>query len=475
MTGKKTTGLGVHNLQRRAFLQKSALLTTALGVGGPFALNLAAMGEAAAQTTGNSGYKALVCVFLLGGNDYGNTLIPYDTTNYNAYQTIRGSLAYAQSALANTVLKPRVALPDSRTMALAPELAPLMPIFNSGNMTVVLNVGTLIEPITLAQYFAGSVATPPKLFSHIDQQTFWQASNPNGALTGWGGRLGDVFLSGNGGSLFTAMSINGNSTFLSGNQVAQYDTTSSGPIRMYGTSGSLFGSTAGAAALLSLSTQARANVLENAYTTMTQRGISGTAHLTSALAGVPALKTPFDQTNPLATQLEMVAKLIAARSSLSVSRQVFFVSLGGFDNHAQLATEHPKLLASLASALSSFYNATVELGVSDQVTAFTASEFGRTLTINGTGADHGWGSHHFVLGGAVSGQSFQGTLPVVAVNGPDDVGQGRLLPSTSVDQLGAALASWFGVSSSQMSTVLPYSSNFNLNALQIFNPSAVPA
>jgi uncharacterized protein (DUF1501 family) len=469
MTNKKTQGMGVKNLQRRAFLQKSAVLTTALGVGGPFALNLAAMGEAAAQASGNSGYKALVCVFLLGGNDYGNTLIPYDNSTYGTYASIRGSLAYAQSALAGTVLTPKTALSGGSVMALAPELAPLLPIFNSGNMSVILNIGSLIEPITLAQYQAGSVPTPPKLFSHIDQQTFWQASNPNGALSGWGGRLGDVFLSGNGGSLFTAMSVNGNSTFLSGNQVAQYDTTSSGPIKMSGASGSLFGSKAGAAALLSLSTQARANVLENAYTSMTQRGITGTAQLTSALANIATLKTSFDQTNPLATQLEMVAKLIAARSSLSVSRQVFFVSLGGFDNHAQLATAHPKLLTQLASALSSFYNATVELGVSDQVTAFTASEFGRTLTINGTGADHGWGSHHFVLGGAVAGQTFQGTLPVYGIASQDQVGQGRLLPSTAVDQLGAALASWFGVSSSQMSTVLPYSGNFNLNSLQLFN------
>ena len=475
MTGKKISGLGVKNLQRRAFLQRSALMTAALGVGGPFALNLAAMGEAAAQTAGSNDYKALVCVFLLGGNDYGNTLIPYDTANYNAYQTIRSSLAYTQTSLGNTILTPKTALPDSRVMALAPELAPLMPIFNAGNMSIVLNVGSLVEPITLAQYFAGSVPTPPKLFSHIDQQTFWQASNPNGAITGWGGRMGDVFLSGNGGSLFTAMSINGNSTFLSGNQAAQYDTTSSGPIRMYGASGSLFGTAAGAAALLSLSTQARSNVLENAYTAMTQRSITGTAQLSQALAGVPALKTPFDQTNSLATQLEMVAKLIAARGSLGVSRQVFFVSLGGFDNHAQLATAHPKLLAALASALSSFYNATIELGVANQVTSFTASEFGRTLTINGTGADHGWGSHHFVLGGAVAGQTFQGTLPVVAVNGPDDVGQGRLLPSTAVDQLGAALATWLGVPGSQMSTVLPYSGNFNLNALSLFKSNTASA
>jgi uncharacterized protein (DUF1501 family) len=472
MSNKKTGGTGIQNLQRRAFLQRSATMTAALGTVGSFALNLATMGEVAAQTSGNSDYKALVCVFLVGGNDYGNTLIPFDTTNYNAYQAIRGSLAYPQSALAGTALAPKVPLPNARQMALAPELAPLKAIFDAGKMSVLLNIGSLIEPITLAQYFANSAAIPPKLFSHIDQQNFWQSSNPNGATSGWGGRIGDLFLSGNGGSLFTAMSINGNATFLSGNSVAQYDTTTSGAIKMSGISGSLFGSALGSKALLSLTTQSRSNVLENAYTAMVQKSVAGTAQMSAALAGIPAITTPFDQTNSLAKQLQMVAKLIAARGSLNVKRQVFFVSLGGFDNHDGLATAHPPLLTAVANALNSFYNATVELGVANQVTAFTASDFGRTLAINGDGADHGWGSHHFVLGGAVAGQSFQGVAPAIAVNGPDDVGQGRLLPTTAVDQLGAALASWFGVSAGNMSTVLPYSGNFDLTALKLFTATS---
>lgn len=472
MSNKKTGGTGIQNLQRRAFLQRSATMTAALGTVGSFALNLATIGEVAAQTSGNSDYKALVCVFLVGGNDYGNTLIPFDTTNYNAYQAIRGSLAYPQSALAGTALTPKVPLPNARQMALAPELAPLKAIFDAGKMSVLLNIGSLIEPITLAQYFANSAAIPPKLFSHIDQQNFWQSSNPNGATSGWGGRIGDLFLSGNGGSLFTAMSINGNATFLSGNSVAQYDTTTSGAIKMSGISGSLFGSALGSKALLSLTTQTRSNVLENAYTAMVQKSVAGTAQMSTALAGIPAITTPFDQSNSLAKQLQMVAKLIAARGSLNVKRQVFFVSLGGFDNHDGLATAHPPLLTAVANALSSFYNATVELGVANQVTTFTASDFGRTLAINGDGADHGWGSHHFVLGGAVAGQSFQGVAPAIAVNGPDDVGQGRLLPTTAVDQLGAALASWFGVSAGNLSTVLPYSGNFDLTALKLFTSTS---
>jgi len=409
-----------------------------------------------------------VCVFLVGGNDYGNTLIPFDNTNYNAYQSIRGQLAYAQSALAGTVLVPRVALPDARQMALAPELAPLMTLFNSGNMGVLLNVGPLTQPTTLAQYNNNSVPLPPKLFSHIDQQSFWQSSNPSGATTGWGGRIEDLMLSANGSSMFSGMSIDGNAVFLSGSTATQFDTTSSGAVLLRETSQALFGSATCAKAMQSLATQTRTNVLENAVTRMMQRAITGNATLSSALGGISALKTQFDTTNSLAMQLEMVAKLIAARNALGVKRQVFFVSLGGFDTHTMLMERHPGLLTQVAGALTNFYDATVELGVASQVTSFTASEFGRTLSSNGDGSDHGWGSHHFVVGGAVQGQNFYGTLPATAVGGPDDVGQGRLLPSTAVDQFGAALAAWFGVSSSNMQTVLPYSGNFNLNTLNIF-------
>jgi len=199
-----------------------------------------------------------------------------------------------------------------------------------------------------------------------------------------------------------------------------------------------------------------------------KRAVEAELQLSAGLAAVPALATPFGSANPLATQLQMVARTIAARSALGTQREVFFVSMGGFDLHDNLLTQHPGLLANASDALSSFYAATVELGVASQVTTFTASDFGRTLTSNGDGSDHGWGSHHFVLGGAVAGQRFYGTLPALAVNGPDDVGQGRLLPTTSVDQLGSALATWFGVSPSELPLVFPNIGNFDLGTLPIF-------
>ena len=209
-------------------------------------------------------------------------------------------------------------------------------------------------------------------------------------------------------------------------------------------------------------TGARTNLFENEHANITRRSLDLQAQVTAALAGAPAIATPFPaNTGNLADQLRVVARLISVSQELGARRQVFFVSLGGFDNHDSMLTTHPVLMTRLGAAMRYFYDATVELGVADRVTAFTASDFGRTLTSNANGSDHGWGSHHFVMGGAVNGRAFYGTPPVIANNGPDDVGQGRLLPSLSVDQYGSTLANWFGVSAGQMSTVLPNINNYN--------------
>ena len=443
---------------RRAFLRRSALLGLA-GTAAPWALNLSLLGQAAAASA-PADYKALVCVFLYGGNDHGNTLIPVDGTHHAAYSAIRGALAIPQAQLGATALEPVVALPDGLRYALAPALAPLKPLFDSRQLAVQLNVGPLIEPTTLAQYQARSVRLPAKLFSHNDQQSTWQSDLPEGAASGWGGRLGDQALAGNSNSVFTCISVTGNAVFLSGQQAVQYQLSSSGAVAIAGVQQALFGSTAAQAALRGLITQPRAHLFEDAYTRITRRSIDAETQVTSALATLPTLATPFDSANPLALQMRMVARVIAARALLGPSRQVFMVSLGGFDTHSDLADTHPALLARVAGALKSFHDATVELGVASQVTAFTASDFGRTLSVNGDGSDHGWGSHHLVLGGAVQGGRFYGQAPAVAVNGPDDVGQGRLLPSTSVDQYAATLASWFGVTGTDLGLVVPNLGNF---------------
>jgi uncharacterized protein (DUF1501 family) len=451
------------DLARRAFLRRGALAGVA-GAAAPWALNLSLMGEAAAA--GNpADYKALVCVFLYGGNDYGNTLVPVDNTHYAAYQIIRASIATAQADLAGTTLAPSVALPDGLRYALAPTLSPLKTLFDAGRLAVQLNVGPLVQPTTLAQYNARSVPLPPKLFSHNDQQSIWQSDLPEGASSGWGGRVGDLVLSGNGGSVFTCISVTGNAVFLSGQQAVQYQISTSGAVAINGIRRALYGSGTAQAALRSLITPARAHLFEDEYTRITRRSIDAEAQVTSALSALPTLATTFDSTSGLANQLKMVARMIGARAALGPKRQVFMVSMGGFDLHDNLVDNHPGLLAQVAGALKSFHDATVELGVDSQVTAFTASDFGRTLSSNGDGSDHGWGSHHFVSGGAVKGQRFYGNAPAVAVNGPDDVGQGRLLPSTSVDQFGATLASWFGVSDTDLPLVVPNIGNFSTRKL----------
>jgi uncharacterized protein (DUF1501 family) len=444
---------------RRAFLKRTSMLAMA-GAAAPWALNLAAMSEAAAATA--TDYKALVCVFLYGGNDYGNTLVPYDAARYALYQGMRPTLAYTQAQLAATVLNPNVALGGGLQYAIAPELAPLLPIFNAGKMGVMLNVGTLVQPTTKAQYTAGNTPLPPRLFSHNDQQSVWQSSSPEGATSGWGGRMGDLFEAGNGNAVFTCINVASNAVYLSGKVATQYQVSTKGPVALAGVSKPLFGSTACSAALQNLVTASSANLFENEYTRVTARSLSAGGALTAALAAGPTINTPFPPpgTNGLADQLALVARMISTADAVGAKRQVFFVSMGGFDTHDGLATLHPGLLTGVADALSAFYAATVELGVDNQVTTFTASDFGRTLTAN-DGSDHGWGSMHFMLGGAVNGGRYYGTPPVVANDGPDDVGQGRLLPSTSVDQYAATLGKWLGISDTDLLTVLPNLGNWN--------------
>jgi uncharacterized protein (DUF1501 family) len=453
---------------RREFLRRTGQLSLA-GVAAPWALNLAALSEAAAQAAPD--YKALVCVFLYGANDYGNTLVSYDDISHAAYKSIRGSLTTEKTALAATALTPIAGaaganlLPSGRQMALAPELAPLKMLFDSGAMAVQLNVGTLIQPTSKAQYDAKSVPLPPKLFSHNDQQSVWQSSLPEGATSGWGGRIGDLLMSANGQSTFTCVNASGNAVYMSGASAVQYQVSGSGAVALQGIKAPLYGSQACSDALRSIVTAQHTHLMRAEHTRVMARALDAGGALTTALATTPALKTTFDTTNPLAVQLQIVAKMIAARTALTAKRQVFFVSMGGFDLHDFLVAQHPGLLTNVAGAMKSFYDATVELGVANQVTAFTASDFGRTLSSNGDGSDHGWGSHHFVVGGAVNGGRYFGKLPAMAVNGPDDVGQGRLLPTTGVDQLAATLAKWMGVSDSNLALVAPNIGNYTVKDL----------
>ena len=463
---KDTRMTSTDTLARRAFLRRLGHLGIA-GTAAPWAINLAAMGEAAAFTA-NDGYKALVCIFLYGGNDNGNTLIPYDSAGHAEYVQARGTLAIARASLGATALTGN-GLPAGREYALAPTLAPLKGLFDRRQLAVQLNVGPLRQPTTLAQYQARSVPLPPKLFSHNDQQSVWQSSLAEGSVTGWGGNLGDLALSSNGGNgLFTCMSVTGNAVFLSGDQALAYQIGPGGAVAINGVTrdDGMYNQQACRQALQTLITQGRTHVLENELNRVVARSISSHATLAGALAGSDGqfdalLPTTAERPATLNGQLKMVARLIAARNQLGLKRQVFLVSLGGFDTHDNLMTNHPKLLEQVAHAMAGFQGALDAMGVGPQVTTFTASDFGRTMTSNGDGSDHGWGSHHLVMGGAMKGGAFYGTAPTALLKGPEDVGQGRLLPSTSVDQYAATLARWFGVNDGEMREVAPSIGNFD--------------
>ncbi len=455
-------------ITRRAFLQRSSQLA-AVGAASSYALGLAGMGEAAAFSSAG-GYKALVCVFLYGGNDHANTIIPFDDTNYGRYAAIRGrasegGIALSQSSLAGTVLPTPSGqtLTDDMTLALAPTMPRLAARYGEGAMAPLLNVGPLVVPLTKMQFESGnnsSFPRPSKLFSHNDQQSTWQSSQPEGSITGWGGRMGDLAQTGNTNAMFTAINASSNAVFLAGNEAQPYQLSGSSATTIRGLSRRVYGSSEVSGALNSLLTTHHGHMLQADHAQTLARSISYGDFVNSALNSV-SLTTDFGTGNSLANQLQTVARLIAARDALSVTRQVFFVSIGGFDHHDGLIGSHENLLGVVDFALDAFYRATQELGVADKVTTFTASDFGRTLASNGDGSDHGWGSHHMILGGAVNGGRFYGTAPAITVDGPDDVGRGRLLPTTAVDEYSATLAKWFGVSASEMPSISPNIGRFN--------------
>jgi len=459
---------------RRLVLQRGLQLG-AMGVATPLAINLAAIGEAAAFDA--TDYRALVCIFMYGGNDYANTVVPYDPTNYALYHQIRagtggeaaGGIALARADLAATALTPAggQTLTDNLQYALAPELTGLKTLFDAQKLAVQLNVGPLIQPTNITQYRSTNrVANPlpPKLFSHNDQQSVWQSNGSEGSTTGWGGRLGDIALSSNSSNaLLTCISAAGNAVFVAGRDALQYQISPGGAIKIRGIDPTQTNWAALRTALNALITRDSTHVFEKEYATVTKRSIEFEGVVNGALAPVTLSSTTnalFGTGNPLANQMKIVARLIGARTALNVKRQVFFVSLGGFDNHNLLMQDHPILMGRLNQAMSAFYQATVDLGVANQVTTFTASDFGRTLSSNADGSDHGWGGHHFVMGGAVQGGRYYGTAPHVSIQTDDQVGQGRLLPSTSVDAFAATLARWFGCSAGELPGILPNVGNF---------------
>src|SRR3984957_930433 len=441
-------------VSRRGFIRVGAATVGTLALR-PFGL------LPALASTG-SDYRALVCVFLFGGNDSNNTIIPTDDSNFQAYTSIRGSLALSASELSQTVYN------GSAPYAFHGKLPELASMFSSKELAVVANVGSLVQPLTRVQYQASQSPVPLNLFSHSDQQLQWQSSIAQGnSPTGWAGRAAAyIAAQGLNSSKFpTFYSVAGNSLEGIGAKTSPVAVAPGGSLQLSGFNNSAE-SNARWTALNNLLTTDNGVSLVQAANGVLSNSINDASLLATALTNPPKLTTVFPQTG-MGQQLQQVAEIISVRAKLGMSRQIFFCSLGGFDTHTGEIIAHNNLYPEVSPALAAFYQATQELSVADNVTTFTESDFSRTFQpTSADGSDHGWGSHHFVLGGAVKGGQIYGQFPTFELGGPDDTDtRGRWIPTTSVDQYGATLCSWFGIPNSAMATIFPNLVNFSASKL----------
>jgi len=400
-------------------------------------------------------YRALVCVFLSGGNDAWNTIVNVD--DFSSYAATRPSIALLPESL--LPIKPPS---DGRSFGFHASLSGLHALWAQQKLAVLCNVGTLVEPISRAEYLSVPALRPPNLFSHSDQVYEWQTGISAPRLsTGWGGRTGDRTLTLNGPGLFpTIVTLAGASVFGKGAVARAFEMTPQGTVALSGFSGSTNSQNRYAAMRDLLALDRDVPFVRAAGDTM-NKALDTNALITEALNAAPPLQAVFPVSN-LGSQLNMVARLISARNLGNMHRQIFFVSLGGFDTHSGQLGAQAGLLTELSEALSAFYAATLEMGVASEVTTFTNSDFGRTYSSNGPGTDHGWGSCQFVLGGGVRGGDFYGRWPTLALGGPDDSGSiGRFIPSISVDQYAATLATWYGLPAVDLAAVFPNIGHFD--------------
>lgn len=468
---------------RRQFIRQAACAAVGTAALTSAIRDLRFMNAAVAQSN-ISDYKALVCIFLQGGNDSNNLILPTISSEYDDYAAIRSAvLAIPQSA----ILPISPLNSDSHDYGLHPACPELQTLFAEGKLAVLFNTGTLIYPLTRAQYLSGALKAPPQLFSHADQVTQWQTSIPDRPpLTGWGGRCADLLAAVQPDApISLSVTLSGTNTFEVGNSTALYSVSTSGAISLAGVSGARL------QALTNILGLTYPNMQAQAYAKVAKHSIDTGALLNSAIAPTASATywtTPFPSTittpnttppvsfgSILSPQLKMIARLIeaghrsAAAGGFGMRRQIFFCSVGGYDLHTNqtpgpsktIIGSHANLLAELSQSMLAFQRAMEQLGLANNVTAFTASDFGRTFPSNGQGTDHGWGSHHLILGGAVRGRRTYGQFPTLAINGPDDTSTGRWIPTTAIDQYFATLASWLGVDDGNLVTVFPNLNRFS--------------
>jgi uncharacterized protein (DUF1501 family) len=513
--------------QRESTASRRALLKAAAGCGMmtntsllATLLNLQATNALAAGNSGAGGYKALVCLFLLGGNDSYNVLMPTDgnatSGEYGDYHSVRGGYDNGVEgnpfdgglALEQSTLLP-IAGPNGRSFGIHPGMPEIQSLYNGGNadpkfdnkLAFLANVGSLNRPITRTEYNNNTVgARPLGLFSHADHQRHWMTSVPNtrSQVTGWGGKMADLLASTNQ-NPFVSMNIstNGVNLFQAGDTVVPYTiglgSSTTGQegnnpatvVSNYYTDVSTGGNlqnrlfTRNTDSLLG---QTFSNLLAQSIADTSRGSIDAAFEFNNAVNAV-SLNTPFS-TYSLSRRMRVIAKVIGAQSALQQQRQVFFVAIGGWDNHSNLIGAHEVNLPRVSQAIGSFYAAMVELGIENDVTLFTASDFARTLGTNGQGSDHAWGGCQMVVGGCVDGGKIYGDYPtsLLTPNDPTagdlNLGRGRMIPTTSVDQMSAEMAMWFGIDNGpDLETMLPhirefYGSGESNSPLQMFLPGA---
>jgi len=458
------------NRQRRKFLKAAA-------AGGA----LYAFGRTPdtvwAQSTGTGGfsdYKALVCLFMFGGNDSWNMVVPSSTAEYNAYSRARGggttsSLAIDRAALLPITRAGQVA--GDPTFGFHPSMTGTRDLFASGRLAVLPNVGPLVRPTTKAQYQTAASSghqLPPQLFSHNDQQDQWHSLRGRAVMrSGWAGRVADLLAAQTGSQqLALNVSLAGQTLFQAGEVARPYVSGAAGAASFtgFGTTGVTGGRRTSYEAVLNASTASTTNTMyERSFAAVQRRALQYADRVNAAIAAGPnfaALPNTGVTLTPLQTQLRTVAKMIASRAQLSMSRQIFFVSVGGFDQHDTLLADQPGLLTNVSNSMKMFHDAMGEIGMHNSVTMFTHSDFGRTLTSNGDGSDHAWGGVQLVAGGAVRGGRFYGDYPLLEIGSTLEIGGGRIIPTVSVDQYAATLARWFGVADADLAKVAPSIGNF---------------
>jgi len=418
--------------------------------------------QSAAPSPGD--YRALVCLFLAGGNDSFNMLVPTTAGEYQAYAAARGNLALARE----TLLEISPANMGGRTLGIHPSMPEVRDLFSQGKLAFVSNVGSLVRPLTLSDYKAGR-NLPVSLFSHADQVKQWQTCMPDKRTAiGWGGRAADIIKSLNGPSLVSMnISLAGQSVFLTGNQAFTYSTGANGATALTGYSPTAVNNLTAvrSKAMNSMLDEQYRSLFESTYADSSRNAVDAYYEFSSALNSV-TLATAAPSGNSLASNLVAIARIIAAQGKLGVKRQIFFVQLGGWDHHDEVLGNQQTMLATVSKALSTFWAALGETAMQDKVTLFSASDFGRTLSSNGNGSDHAWGGNHLIMGGAVGGGKVygnkdQGYYPDLRNRAEIDTGQGRLIPGVAVDEYARDLLTWFGITSGDMDYVLPgFSSRF---------------